>query len=193
MRLFIAIDPDEATRHSVGALQEKLADTRADVRWVDPRNYHITIKFLGEVDEKLVPEIMLRMDRAAAQVPAFPLEVEGITQLPERGPARVIVSPVLSPDLRLTKLHRLIDSGIGGMGLAMDTHVLVPHLTLGRVRTNHGLNRLLRKMPKFEFEPLGSWDVQEAVLYRSIPGADGSVYERLHGAKLMVAAALHDR
>jgi RNA 2',3'-cyclic 3'-phosphodiesterase len=187
MRLFIAIDPDEPTRRQVATVQQKLAATRADVRWVQPENYHITIKFLGEVDDSLVPEISARLDRAAAQVPVFPLKLEGITQLPSRGPARVIVSPVISPDQRITKLHRLIDSAIGGMGLAMDTHILVPHLTLGRVHTNHGLNRLLRRLPHHESEPLGSWHVHETCLYQSTLTPEGSIYHCLHCAKLIVA------
>ena len=187
MRLFIALDPDAATRDRAAALQQKLAATRADIRWVDPLHYHITVKFLGEVDEKLLPEITQRLDRVAAQVPVFPLQLEGVTQFPERGPARVIISEVLSPDKRITKLHRLIDSAVGGIGLPMDTHVLVPHLTLGRVRTNHGLNRLLRKMLHFEFEPLGTFEVHEAILYQSTPGADGSIYTPLHTARLTPA------
>jgi len=187
MRLFIALDPDAAVRQDVAVVQEKLAATRADIRWVEPENYHVTIKFMGEVDAALAPEIIRRLDRAAAAVPAFPLVLEGVGQLPERGPARVIMVPVLSPDQRITKLHRLIDSGLGGMGLAMDTRVLVPHLTLGRVRTNHGFNRLLRKLVHYEITPLGRWDVHAALLYQSTPGPDGSVYNLLHAASLAAA------
>jgi 2'-5' RNA ligase len=170
MRLFVAIDVAAEIREKLRALREKMADTKADVRWVAPENMHITIKFLGEVDEGQAPEILERVVKAAAQVPAFPLEIEGVGRFPERGPTRVIISRVVSPDQRVTKLHRLIDSAIGGMGLPMDTRVLVPHLTLGRVSSNHGLNKLLRLLEKHDLDFFGSYTVEKVVLYQSLLG-----------------------
>ncbi len=184
MRLFIAIPLPAGLCGSLGALQARLAATRADVRWVAPVNYHLTVKFLGETAENLIGQISSRLDKAASEVPAFPLALEGLDRLPARGPARVIVCPAVSPDQRLTKLHRLIDSGLGGMGLALDTRVLVPHLTLGRVSSNHGLNRLLRLVEKHAFDPLGSFEVTQVTLYHSVTGPRGPQYAALHSAAL---------
>lgn len=184
MRLFIALPVLEPIRSQLGEFQVRLAETRARVRWVEPAGYHLTVKFLGAVDEGLLPEIRARLTRAAEQVPVFPLEIDGVGHLPERGPARVIVAHAHSPDQRLTRLHRLVDSAIGGMGLPLDTRELSPHITLGRVKANTGLNRLLRLLAKHEADYLGSFDVKEVVLYRSTPGAGGSVYEPLHTARL---------
>ena len=184
MRLFIAIDiPPEITKKII-PLQKTLADTHADIAWVYPANYHITVKFLGETDDAFLPEITARMSRAAAEVPAFPLEVEGLDKLPEKGPARVIISRILSPDHRMTKLHRLLDSAIGGMGLPMDTRVLVPHLTLGRVRSNHGINRLLRLVEKHDLDFFGAFPAATATLYASALTPQGSQYTALHRASM---------
>ena len=188
MRLFMAIDVAPDVAEKLSAVQRVLEATRADVKWTSPENYHVTVKFLGEVDEQLVGQIGDRMERAARQVPAFEVEVEGVDRFPEKGPARVIVSRVLSPDMRMTKLHRLIDSGVGGIGLPMDTRVLVPHVTLGRVHTNHGLNRLLRKLERHDLDFFGSFVVGEVVLYRSLLGEDGRNYEVLRRAKLKTIA-----
>ncbi|MGN6367243.1 MAG: RNA 2',3'-cyclic phosphodiesterase [Phycisphaerae bacterium] len=187
MRLFMAIDIPVEIVEKIVPLQKVLVDTKADVTWVSPENFHITIKFLGELDEALIPEITARMNRAAAEVPSFPLEVEGLDKFPEKGPTRVIISRILSPDHRLTKLHRLLDSGIGGMGLPMDTRVLVPHLTLGRVRSNHGLNRLVRLLEKHDLDFFGTFSVNEVTLYRSLLGDGPAKYEPLHRAPLKPA------
>ena len=184
MRLFMAIDIPTEITEKILPLQKVLADTKADIAWVSPENYHVTVKFLGEVDELLIPEITTRMNRAAAEVPTFNLETEGLDKLPEKGPTRVIISRILSPDQRLTKLHRLLDSGIGGMGLPMDTRVLVPHLTLGRVRSNHGLNRLIRLLEKHDLDFFGAFPVPEVTLYRSLLGDGATKYEPLHRAPL---------
>src|SRR3954467_12553999 len=98
MGLFIAIDPPPEIAGKLAEMQQVLEHTKADVGWVARENYHITVKFLGETQESLVPEIATRLTNAAAQVPQFEVEVEGISRLPERGPARVIVSRVISPD-----------------------------------------------------------------------------------------------
>ena len=176
MRLFVAINVPADIREKITAARQKLADTGADVRWVVPENLHITLKFLGEVEDARAAEILERITRAAAQVPVFPLEIEGFDRLPPRGPVRVIMSRVLSPDQRITKLHRLVDSAIGGMGLPMDTRVLVPHLTLGRVSSNHGLNRLLRLLEKHDLDFFGVFHVEQITLYQSLLGPGGSRY-----------------
>ena len=90
---------------------------------------------------------------------------------------------------RITKLHRLIDSGIGGMGLPMDTRVLVPHLTLGRVSSNRGLNRLLRLLEKHDLDFFGTFPVERVVLYQSLLGrgqGGGSQYLVVGAAPLHV-------
>jgi RNA 2',3'-cyclic 3'-phosphodiesterase len=142
------------------------------------------VKFLGEVEEELLGTLVDRITRAAAEAPAFEVEVEGVDRFPERGPARVIISRVISPDQRMTKLHRLIDSAVGGMGLPMDSRVLVPHLTLGRVSSNHGLNRLLRLIEKHDLDFFGAFTVDTLTLYQSIPGDDGMRHVVLHRAGL---------
>ena len=110
-----------------------------------------------------------RVAKVAAEVKAFELELEGLSKFPERGPARVIISRVISWDQRMGRLHRLIDSAVGGMGLAMDTRVLVPHLTLGRVNSNRGMNRLLRLLEKHDLDFFGAFLVERVVVYQSVP------------------------
>jgi RNA 2',3'-cyclic 3'-phosphodiesterase len=177
MRLFVAIDVAPELRQKLAEVRCKLEETKADVRWVAAENFHITVKFIGEVEEARAGELLDRVTKAASQVPAFPLELEGVGRLPEKGPVRVIMTRVLSVDQRITKLHRLVDSAVGGMGLPMDTRVLRPHLTLGRVSSNHGLNRLLRLLEKHDLDYFGSFEVENVVLYQSHLGAgqNGSV------------------
>ncbi|MCL2640288.1 MAG: RNA 2',3'-cyclic phosphodiesterase [Phycisphaerales bacterium] len=184
MRLFIAVDPSAEVVEKIAATQRTLADTKADVRWVKADAYHVTVKFLGEVDEGLVGQLAERIMKAAAEVAAFELEVEGVSRFPERGPARVIVSRVISRDQRIVLLHRLIDSAVGGMGLAMDTRALVPHLTLGRVNSNRGMNRLLRLLEKHDLDFFGIFPAEQVVLYQSVPTDSGTKYVAVCRAEL---------
>src|SRR3954464_16019556 len=116
MRLFVAVKIPADVAHAVSDMRTRLAETRADVRWAAAEKYHVTVKFLGEVEEAVVGELAKRIKRAAGQVEAFEVVVEGIGRLPERGPARVIIADVISPDQKMTRLHRRIESASGGMG-----------------------------------------------------------------------------
>jgi 2'-5' RNA ligase len=189
MRLFFAIPVAGAARDALAALQAKLIETRAQVSWVSPAKFHLTVKFLGETDESFVPELAARLDRAAGQVPQFPIDLDGLSHFPERGPPRTIVAHAFSPDHRLTRLHRLIDSAVGGIGLPMDTRELTPHVTLGRVRSNHGVNRLIRLIDKHEADFLGTFTAEAVSLFLSTQTPEGTVHRALHTAALQVAQA----
>ena len=192
MRLFVAVKIPEGIAASIEPLRARLAETKADVRWVDAAIYHVTVKFLGEVEEPVAQALGERLKKAAAEVGAFWADVEGVGPLPERGPARVVVADVRE-DPRWEKLHRVVDSAVGGMGLPMDTRVLVPHVTLGRVRTNHGMNRLLRLMEKHVADYFGRFLVERVVLMKSeLGGAQvgrggGPRYSEVSAAELKVA------
>ena len=188
MRLFIAIPLPPDIVHTISDARQKLVHAKGDIRWVDPKHFHITVKFLGETEETLLGEIASRISTATGQVPQFPLELEGFDRFPERGSPRAIISRVLSPDQRLTKLHRLIDSALGGIGLPMDTRVLVPHLTLGRVSSNRGLNRLLRLLQKHDLDYFGSFSVTHVTLMQSTLTPEGPQYISLHRADLAAPA-----
>jgi RNA 2',3'-cyclic 3'-phosphodiesterase len=194
MRLFVAIDLPADLQSLYAEKIQTLADTRADVRWVAPGNLHVAVKFLGEATEEQAARFQARLQRAAAQVPAFPLELEGLAKMPDKGPVRIIMSHVISPDQRITKLHRLIDSAAGGMGLPMDTRVYVPHLTLGRVSTNHKLNRLVRLLEKHDADLMGKFVVENVVLYQSMLGAgEGGAPQYVPLVTAPLAAASNSR
>lgn len=70
----------------------------------------------------------------------------------------------------------------------MDTRVLTAHLTLGRISSNHGLNRLLRLLSRHEFDPLGTLEVSMVTFFQSTLELVGPVYTRLHTAALAAPA-----
>ncbi len=191
MRLFVALDVRGDIGEQLFAWQRRLQQTPAQVRWVRPDQYHITVKFIGLAETAQLDPICRRLDQAAAQVPAFPLVIQGLSRLESRGKVRIIMAEIGSPGRRITRLHRLIDQEMGALGFDLDTRPLRPHLTLGRVRSNHSLNKLLRRLEHYNadrMDPLGPWWISEALLMESIPSPEGTSYRRLHRAPLPPAA-----
>ncbi|HTV46859.1 MAG TPA: RNA 2',3'-cyclic phosphodiesterase [Phycisphaerae bacterium] len=187
MRLFVAITVSEALRAELFALQKRLEQAKAEVRWVKPEQYHITVKFIGEAADDQLVQIAARMDSAAAATEPFKLDIIGLDRIESRGKVRVITAEVNSPDQRLTRLHRQVDQKLAGMGFDLDMRELLPHITLGRVQSNHGLNRLLRRLEHFSpdaMEPISGWEVVDVHLFQSTLTPEGSEYKILHTAKL---------
>ena len=187
MRLFVAVGVRLDIAGQLSEWQQQLARIPAQVRWVPPEQYHLTVKFIGEIGEARLAEIRNRLDQAAAETPAFALSISGLSRLEVRGQVRIIMAEVVSADQRLNRLHRRIDQEFAGLGIPLDTRPLRPHLTLGRVRSNHSLNKLLRRLEHFaagRIAPLGPWPVGEVSLMQSMPSAQGVVYRGRHHVAL---------
>ncbi|MCX7826067.1 MAG: RNA 2',3'-cyclic phosphodiesterase, partial [Verrucomicrobiae bacterium] len=90
MRLFIAVDISEAVRQAVAAKQSQFKQANADVAWVKPENFHLTLKFLGEVPDGELADIKAALELAATSHAAFDLELRGMGCFPERGAPRVV-------------------------------------------------------------------------------------------------------
>src|SRR3989338_7509650 len=90
MRAFIAIHLPDEVRASLAGLQRELAQSRADVTWVEPDHLHVTLKFLGEITDEQRQAIEAMLHRIAAQEQPFSLSVEGVGAFPSIESPRVI-------------------------------------------------------------------------------------------------------
>lgn len=136
LRLFIAIELDDALHSQLKQIQRQLQDGQIarNVRWVAPQNIHLTLKFLGNVNHTRVPALSDVLVRAARNIPPLKLEAGGLGCFPNvRRPTTIWVG--LQGDIQTTALLvRQIEDECETAGLARDERGFTPHLTLGRVR-----------------------------------------------------------
>ena len=90
MRLFIAVDISEEVRVAVAEQVMRLRQANADVGWVKPGNFHLTLKFLGEAPDAQLGDIKASLDLVAASRAVFELELRGMGCFPDRGVPRVV-------------------------------------------------------------------------------------------------------
>ena len=89
IRTFLAIDPGKLLRERVQDLQDELAERRAAVKWVEAANLHLTLLFLGEVEDRDLAAICRATSKVAAEIDPFTLSLEGVGCFPNmRRPAR---------------------------------------------------------------------------------------------------------
>ena len=180
VRCFIAIKlPGFDTLRRV--LKELSAMGRA-LKTVDPQHLHVTLKFLGQTDLKLVPEVQSLLKRAAQARGPCVLTVTGIGVFPHAERPNVVWAG-LDGAQTLVDLAADLESGLEPLGFARENRPFAPHLTLARVkfRPPESLRELLSRHAKTQF---GTATIDHVELIRSEPGPDGSRYTVLAATPL---------
>ena len=168
LRLFVGIEfPPELKLRL-----EQLCTGVPGARWVDPGNFHLTIRFIGEIDEGLAADV----DAALARVEArrFALQLAGTGVFGGNKPHALWVGVERHPDL--VRLRDKIEQALIRTGLAPEQRRFAPHVTLARLRDPvlDALGHFLATHAQFRAAPL---PVKHFSLIASFPTKAGSVYE----------------
>jgi 2'-5' RNA ligase len=140
-------------------------------RWVDPENYHITLRFIGDVDDRMAHEVASMLDRVQRRV--FSLQIGGLSVFGGRKPRAVVAAVAPSPALvELQAEHERIMQRIG---LAPEGRKYTPHVTLARLRdsSSRQVAEYLSIHGLFRTEP---FEVGQFVLYSARASVGGGPY-----------------
>lgn len=138
-RVFVAIDVGDEVRReaarAVSALSMKLeaAKTPPKVVWVKPAVLHVTIKFIGEIEEPDVERLALLL-APPVDLPPFDVQWRGIGTFPSNRHPRALWLGVINGAAQLAELEAEVSRRIAGIDVKLDDRALLPHLTLGRVK-----------------------------------------------------------
>jgi RNA 2',3'-cyclic 3'-phosphodiesterase len=188
MRLFVALDIGETIQQQLDDYVRTLLPRCPGVRFVRSSNYHVTLKFLGEVPQPDVVRERLRTVHAAS----FPVSVRGVGFFPDARAPRVFWAGIEAP--ALPALAGSIGQSLEALGFAQESS-FYPHLTLarngsGRPRPVRGerpaeafaqLARIVASSPAPEF---GTMTAREFFLYESRLSPGGALYGKLEGFEL---------
>lgn len=182
-RLFIALELPERVRNRLEEESKRLALSRADVAWTRAENYHITLRFLGEADDRALPELVALLKDAAKRTPPLDLEPCGLGWFPEDGDPHVVWAGVRGVDdaahAHLLAVRRLLNDGAKSAGFRAEKGRFVPHVTLGRVRSPKENAKLIDRIGPARIRPFGRFLAREAVLFESRDGEFGTEYTPL--------------
>jgi 2'-5' RNA ligase len=181
MRLFVAVETPEAVRRALRDWIAPLQKAFPRARWVRAENLHVTLKFIGEVPEKSLDEIL----EALRTVPdASPIEINfrGAGFFPDDRRPRVLWAGVeAGPELK--QLAMTVDQALVPAGVAPDTREFRPHLTVARFPEKSdagGVARIRGTLASAPAAPeFGAARIADLHLYRSVLNAAGAEYTRL--------------
>ncbi|GAB4480871.1 MAG: RNA 2',3'-cyclic phosphodiesterase [Anaerolineales bacterium] len=187
VRAFLAIAIPPAIQLSLAEHIARLQKmSGGSVRWVPAENIHLTLKFLGEVENARLEALQNALSQACAAQPAFEISVGGLGAFPSLHRPRVLWAGVQAPPA-LAELHQKVEQAAAGAGFPAEAQSFSAHLTLGRVREPIGsisLNTLRAVLAATRIESLGAAPVDFIHLYRSELLPNGPRYSLLFKAPL---------
>jgi RNA 2',3'-cyclic 3'-phosphodiesterase len=184
MRLFIAIEIPEDSKKGLAEVQDKIKDSGVDAGWTRPEGIHLTLKFLGEVSEAKVPEIMAALADATKETTGFRLEIADAGAFPNPKNARVVWIGVSGEREKLTRLQAAVEKGMDHIVFKRENRAFTPHLTLGRIKFIRSRDTWLKALDGIKDVKLLGFDARTVCLMKSELKSSGSVYTEIGKVKL---------
>ena len=188
IRAFIAVELPSGLKNELAELETQLKKASPPVvKWVDPNSIHVTLKFLGEVSEDSIEELMLAIEEAAQGILPFQFEVRGVGAFPNLERPQVLWTGVKGELDKIAQLQKRIESNTEQLGSPRESRAFSPHLTLGRVRDEAGPNerrRLGKLLADTTFTALHNIDVDAVNLMKSQLTPGGAIYSCIGSVKL---------
>jgi len=202
LRTFWAVHPPhpviESLAEFVDEIKAPFARLGLKVAWLKPPSMHITLKFLGTVDEAALPAMVEQVQRGLAALALAPipeadeqLVVHGLSAFPDVSRPRVLIANLRGAGLtRLSRLQQSLEDGLAELGHVREERPFHSHLTLGRVRDAGGARGRAAPDLSSLFHHHGerrigeAFPIEEVTLYESRLDSDGAIYVPVHTLRL---------
>ena len=197
MRIFVALDLDEAIRERIQKFVGAIRTTVPDARWISGESLHVTLTFIGEQPDAAVSQIEASLRLIAAE--PFQITFSGTGFFPTPRAARVFWIGIQA-ESALSRLAKTINELLAEIGIAKEERGFSPHLTLARTRGGSGApgrrkddksNRQFAKLQQFlathPVQDFGTMTAREFFLYRSQLSSKGSQYSKIARFELQPA------
>ena len=199
IRAFLAVELSQELRVELADFQQKLKQSiepevnrNTRISWVQPAKIHLTIKFLGDLDEQVLDPLLSTVEQAIGSQSSVNVPLERLGAFPRPYRPRVLwVGPTENWErgaegARVTELHGAIEQACEGLGFLRETKPFSPHLTLARIRMGERqVGVALAKAGMLDRQlSLGALAVESVVLMKSDLKPTGSVYTKLWVVRL---------
>ena len=186
IRAFIAIEGPADVRLALTEVQTRLQHAPLDVKvsWAKMENLHLTLQFLGEIPDDMVPKISAALAAVAEQQAGFTVSVGGVGAFANANRARVLWVGCADAAGRLATLAYAVQAALREFGFEPAQREFAAHLTLGRVKLPRPDVTLTRLLDSLKDTHCGTMRVREIHLFQSQLHPAGSIYTKLSSHRL---------
>lgn len=176
MRTFLGIDLPDEIKKNIKEVIEKLKKVK-EARTVKLENLHITLKFLGDVEEKKIELIKEKLKSSFSDFPCFEVKLKGIGVFPEEKRVRVLWIGVEDNGI-LKKLNEKIERIMEKFGFEREKE-FVSHITIARFKSVPNLNFIREFLEKHRDAVFGKFKIEDFFLYESFLTPEGPIYRKI--------------
>ncbi|MFZ5649838.1 MAG: RNA 2',3'-cyclic phosphodiesterase [Bacillota bacterium] len=186
LRLFWAINLPEDIKTKISGIQYRLGQSGSDSKWVERRNLHITVKFLGEAGPGLVGEIAGSVSQKLQGYGELRLALDGMGFFPGAASPRVLWAGLKGDVNMLKEIAGAVDQCMSGLGFPREGRKFSPHLTLARIKSTSNLENLIKMVGEEtpSVNSIGGFRALSVDLMQSDLSRQGPVYSVLQTVRL---------
>jgi len=182
MRVFIAIQLPEAVKNKLYFLQNKLREDKENISWVNPSNIHLTLKFIGEITDNKLQEIIKGAESALQGSLQFNITIANLGVFPDPGHPRIIWAGIKEGNTEIIKLACALEESLERIGITREKREFFCHITLGRVKSlinTPGLTARIKELNNVLSNEDIAFEAKRITVFRSKLKSNGPVYEAL--------------
>ena len=177
-RLFTAVPLPTALEDEIGEVLSGLSVFQ-EIKWVSPSQLHLTLFFLGNRDEAMVPSLIEALSGVASGFVPFDSGLMGLGAFPNLTRPKVFFVPVVKGEKRFEALSRRLNEKLQGLGITREKNKFHPHVTLGRVREGRTGEAVSGRMKAGFLSRTLEWKTGSFILFRSQLTPGGPIYTPL--------------
>ncbi len=185
MRLFIGVPLPSETKTRISDFLKQLHEFKdMKVKWVRPESLHITLKFLGETDENIIPKLNDSISEIDLTPGPFSISFENIGFFPNLRKPRIMWIGITDKNSALSMMAEKIDETTATAGFERENRKFKPHLTIGRFKSGYCSEEFNRFIMNEKSRNFGEIHVDHFNLYKSILKPSGAEYKILKSFNL---------
>jgi len=182
MRIFIALELSDEIKGELSRLEGRLKEARADIKWAKPENIHLTLKFLGDIEESNIEEIKNALGGISSSEKPFEISLFKLGAFPSLNQPRVIWAGIDKGCSEAENIAARVADALKKIGFPKEERPFSAHLTLGRVKSGKNKAGLKDMLASLEVRPK-SCVINKITLFQSTLAPNGPIYTPLHEAK----------
>lgn len=176
IRTFVAVEFSEQLQSEIDVVAQQLKQELGSLKWVSKTNYHLTLKFLGDVESRRIAELTEGLSRAVQGMEEFSLKLAGVGGFPTSLAPRVIWLGVDEGKASLIRLQKMVDTELQAQGFAPEKQPYSPHLTLARAREESDLKAIGERLVKMQMPSTSADQIRSIRMMKSDLRPSGPVY-----------------
>ena len=184
VRVFIAVDIDDPpVLGRLERIRDTVSSTGVPMKPVETENMHVTIRFIGEVPESRVEDI-IREALEPIEMEEFRIKLVGLGGFPNPYRPRVVWIGVTEGADKLVEINRIVERGVRRAGFKPERAEFHPHVTIARVKGTRNLEKLVKIMISYRDIEFGEMTVSSVRLKKSTLTRRGPIYETVYERRL---------